>query len=190
MAVRVAVNLASEPFRRDRPILVASAAVAVLLLGALVMLVSLAVFERGEAAQTRLAIGHIEDQLRTLATEQTGLEAALERPENAAVLDKVLFINSLLYRKGISWTRIFSDLAGVVPYNVRLISIRPQVNARNQVALDMVVGAQSQGPVIEMLKRMEGSPVFGATVVYNWLPPAQQEPLYRYRVSVNYAHKL
>ena len=190
MAVRVAVNLASEPFRRNRPILVASTAAGMLLLAALVMLASLAFFERGEAAQTRLAIARVDDQLRTLTAEQARLEATLQRPENAAVLDKVQFINSLLYRKGISWTKIFSDLGGVIPHNVRLISIRPQVNARNQVVLDMVVGAQSQGPVIEMLKRMEGSPLFGATVVYNWLPPAQQEPLYRYRVSVNYGRKL
>ena len=112
------------------------------------------------------------------------------RPENARVFDEVLFINSLLYRKGISWTRIFSDLEEVVPHNVRLISVRPQVNAQNQILLEMVVGAQSQVPVIDMLKRMENSALFGATAVHNWLPPAQTEPLYRYRVSVNYAQKL
>jgi hypothetical protein len=44
--------------------------------------------------------------------------------------------------------------------------------------------------VIEMLKRMESSALFGATAVHNWLPPAETEPLYRYRVSVNYGQKL
>ena len=117
------------------------------------------------------------------------MEADLRRPENAAVLDQVLFINSLLYRKGISWTRIFSDLEGVMPHNLRLISIRPQVNGRNDVLLDMVVGAQSQLPVIEMLKQMESSPLFGSTEVHNWLPPSQTEPLYRYRVTVNYGRQ-
>jgi type IV pilus assembly protein PilN len=101
-----------------------------------------------------------------------------------------LFINSLLYRKGISWTKIFSDLEGVIPHNVRLIAIRPQVNAQNEVLLDMTVGAQSQLPVIDMLKRLEGSPLFGSTQVHNWLPPSQTEPLYRYRVTVSYGRTL
>jgi hypothetical protein len=32
--------------------------------------------------------------------------------------------------------------------------------------------------------------VFGATAVHSSLPPAQTEPLFRYRISVNYAQKL
>ncbi len=78
----------------------------------------------------------------------------------------------------------------MIPHNVRLIAIRPQVNAQNEVLLDMTVGAQSQLPVIEMLKRLEGSPLFGSTQVHNWLPPSQTEPLYRYRVTVSYGRTL
>lgn len=188
--MRISLNLSSEPFRRDRPILVASTFVGVLLAALLVLLVSLAVIERGQVAETRTAIDTIEKRLRAMTTEQTRLEAALRRPENAEVLDLVVFVNTLLYRKGISWTKIFADLADVVPHNVRLISVRPQVNAKNEILLDMVVGSQSQTPVVDMLKRMESSPMFGDTAVHSWLPPAQTEPLYRYRVSVNYAQKL
>lgn len=190
MPMRYPVNLASEPFRRDRPVLVASTVVGVLLVGLLAMLVALAVFERSEAAETRQAIDRFQAELRAMAAEQAELEATLRRPENADALDLVVFVNSLLYRKGISWTRIFSDLEGVLPHNVRLISVRPQVNTRSEILLDMVVGAQTPGPVIEMLKRMEDSPVFSFTAVHSVLPPAQTEPLYRYRVSVNYAQKL
>jgi len=185
----ITINLASEPFRRDRPMVAASVAVGLALGGLLAMLVSLAILERGTAAQTRQDIAQFQRRLQRLNDEQGRMEADLRRPENAAVLDQVLFINSLLYRKGISWTRIFSDLEGVMPHNLRLISIRPQVNGRNDVLLDMVVGAQSQLPVIEMLKQMESSPLFGSTEVHNWLPPSQTEPLYRYRVTVNYGRQ-
>jgi Tfp pilus assembly protein PilN len=187
--MRIAVNLSSEPFRRDRPLLVASIAAGVVMAGLLVMLVTLAMLERGAAAQTRRDIARLEQELQTLNQEQGRLEAVLRRPENAEVLDRVLFVNSLLFRKAISWTQIFSDLEGVMPYNVRLISIRPQVNAQNEVLLDMTVGAESQTPVIEMLKRLESSPAFGSTAVHTWLAPSQTEPLYRYRVSVNYGQE-
>ncbi len=184
--MRIAINLASEPFRRDRPLVAASVAVGLALTCLLATLVWLAVLERGTAAETRQDIGRLRQQMSQMTREQQQLEATLRRPENAAVINEVTFINSLLYRKGISWTKIFSDLEGVMPPNVRLISIRPQVDAQNQVLLDMVVGAQTQSPVIDMLKRMEGSPLFGSTEVHNYLPPSSTEPLWRYRVTVNY----
>ncbi len=190
MPVRIGINLSREPFRRDRPVVVASTLVGLLLAGLLVALVWLTFFQRGEAAQTREAIARLESRARAMTAEQSELETALQRPENAAVLEQVLFVNSLLYRKGISWTKIFADLESVMPYNVRLISLRPRVGPQNQVMLDMVVGSQSQAPVIEMLKNMVSSPLFGATEVPSWLPPAQQEPLFRYRVSVRYGQKL
>ena len=48
----------------------------------------------------------------------------LRRPQNADVLEQSVFLNALLKRKGISWTKIFADLEKVVPYNVRIIQIR------------------------------------------------------------------
>jgi Tfp pilus assembly protein PilN len=184
--MRIALNLSSEPFRRDRPMVVASVATGLFLIGLLAMLVFLAVQERGQATEARQEIADLRKGVAALNREQAELAGLLQRPENVAVLDRVLFINTLLYRKGISWTRVFSDVESVLPYNVRLVSIRPQVDSRNEIFLTMVVGSLSQPPVIEMLKRLENSPLFGSVEVHTWLPPGQNEPLYRYQVSVNY----
>jgi type IV pilus assembly protein PilN len=96
----------------------------------------------------------------------------------------------LLQRKGISWTRIFSDLEKVMPHNVRLVSVRPQLNGPNDLLLDMEVGAQSSEPVVELMMHLEGSPLFGSTTIHSWRPPSQSDPLFRYRVSVTYAQKI
>ena len=78
-----------------------------------------------------------------------------------------------------------------MPHNVRLVSVRlPQINSKNEVLLEMMVGAERQEPVIEFLKRLGESPLFGATDVHNSLAPTQNEPLYRYRISVSYGQKL
>lgn len=188
--MKVSINLASEPFQRTRPMLVASAAAAVLLTGLLGLLISLSVMEKGQAAQSRQAIARLEARLRTLSAEQARLDAILRKPENAEVLDRSLFLNNMLYAKGISWTRLFDDLEKVMPHNVRLIQIRPQVNEQNQITLEMVVGAESSEPVIQMLARLERSPQFNGALPHNRMPPSQSEPLLRYRVTVNYAQKL
>ena len=188
--MRAPINLASEPFRRDRPMIIASAAVAALLAGVLVMLVSLAASERARAKDSREMIARLQSQLRVMGAEQAKLEGVLRRPENAEVLERSVFLNALLARKGVSWTRLFDDLEKVTPHNVRLVQVRPQVTTLNQITLDVVVAAQSVEPIQDFFMKLESSPVFGATTVQNSLPPSQTEPLFRYRLNVNYAQKL
>ncbi len=188
--MRVNVNLASEPFQSTRPMLVASGIAAVLLAGLLVLLIALSTMEKGQATEVQARVDRLQARVTALSAEEARLQGVLRKPENAEVLDRSLFLNSLIYAKAISWTRLFDDLEKVVPHNVRLISIRPQVNARNELSLDMVVGAESPKPVIQMLTHLESSPQFGAVLLQTQIPPSQSEPLLRYRVSVNYAQKL
>ena len=188
--MRIPLNLASEPFRRDRPMIVASASVAVLMAGVLSMLVWLAIAERGEMASTRQAIERLEGQVRTMSAEQAKLEAVLRQPQNAEVLERSLFLNELLQRKGISWTRIFSDLEKVMPYNVRLVSVRPEITPRSQILLTMQIASQSREPLNQMVKRLETSELFGNVTVPVTTPPGQNQPLYLYRITVNYAQQL
>jgi hypothetical protein len=191
MAIRVPINLASEPFRRDRPVLVGSAAVAVVLAILLGFQCVTIYSERHQAADTRVTIDRLNAQVRTLAAGQGKLNVTLTKPENAEVLERSLFLNSLIDRKAISWSKIFADLEKVMPYNVRLVSVRlPEVDSENQVLLDMVVGSKEVPPVLELLKRLEASPQFGPTSVLNSIPPSQTDPYFRYHVSVSYAQKL
>ena len=189
--MHIQVNLASEPFRRDRPVLVASVACGLVLVALLGVLVFLIVSERGRQTETRAAVAKLNSELRRISAEQARLENTLHQPMNAEVLERSLLLNSLIQRKAISWTKLYSDIEGVKPDNVRLIQVRlPQINTHNEVTLDMEVGAKDQGPVIEFLKRLENSPLFGPTNLSRASPPTQNEPLWHFRVTVSYAQKL
>jgi len=188
--MKVSINLASQPFRPNRPVIVGATVLSLVLLALLGALVSLAAVDRAQLADSRSEIGRLETQIRTLSAEQKRLDDVLRQPENAEVLERSLFLNALLYRKGISWTRIFADLEKTMPHNVRVVSIRPSVNNQNQVTLDMVLGSEAPEPIISLLKSLEASPLFGAAYLHSSLPPSQTNPLYQYRVSVNYAQKL
>ena len=189
--MRIHVNLATEPFRRDRAMLMASSACAAVLVALLGVLVFLIVSERSRQTETRAGVAKLNADLRKISDEQTRLDATLRQPMNAEVLERSLLLNTLVQRKSISWTKLFSDIEGVLPNNVRLIQVRlPQVNTRNEVTLDMEVGAQNPEQVIEFLKRLQESPLFGPTNLSRSSPPTQNEPLWRYRVMVSYAQKL
>jgi hypothetical protein len=191
MAIQVPINLATEPFRRDRPVLVASAALGLLLAILLGFEARTIVSERQEGAEIHVTINRLNAQLRGITAEQAKLNALLRKPENAEVMERSLFLNALIDRKGISWTKLFADLEKVVPYNVRLVSVRlPEVDSDNRVLLDMVVGAKDNPPLRELVQHLEASPQFRAPDVQSSTPPSQTDPFIRYHVVVSYAQKL
>jgi hypothetical protein len=63
------------------------------------------------------------------------------------------------------------------------------VNPQDQVSLDMTVGSESPVPMIELLKALEKSP-FSRPEMHLMQQPTQAEPIYKYRVSVQYAQQL
>jgi type IV pilus assembly protein PilN len=190
-AIQVPINLATEPFRRDRPVLVASAALGLLLAILLGFEVKTIISERREGADIHVTINRLNTQMRGITSQQAKLNALLRKPENAEVMEQSLFLNALIDRKAISWTKLFADLEKVVPYNVRLVSVRlPEVDSDNRVLLDMVVGAKERPELVELVRHLEASPQFGPTDVQSTTPPSQTDPFYRYHVVVSYAQKL
>jgi hypothetical protein len=189
--MRIPINLASEPFRRDRPMLMASGACAVALAALLGLLVFLIFNGRARARDTREGVAQLSAQLDAASLGQTQIEQVLRQPANAQVFQRSLLLNALVERKSISWTRIFADLESVMPYNVLLVQVRlPQINSRQEVSLDMTVGAKDWTPVQDFMNKLAESPLFGPVEVHSWDPPSQTQPLYQYRLSIDYAQKL
>ncbi len=189
--MRIPINLSSEPFRRDRPIVAAYAACAIALTVLLGGLIFLILSERHRAHDARVSVARVNEQLRALASDQAKIDAFLRQPPNAQVLQRSLLLNELIQRKSISWTRTFADLEDVLPYNVRLVSVRlPQVTSRNEVVLDMVIAVADPAAAIGFFKKLEDSPKFGTQMVHSSIPPSQNDKFYKYRVTVNYAQKL
>jgi len=188
--MKIPINLASQPFRRDRPILVGSAVVCLLLVATLGVLSSLILMDRAQLADVRTDVSRLDRSLRQAAAEQAALDAVLRQPDNAEVLERTVFLNGLLYRKGISWTKILVDLGHTLPPNVRITNIRPFVNKDNKVTLDMQVAAETPAAVIEFLKALESSSLFDSVSAPSSLAPTQAEPNYRARLTVNYAQRL
>ncbi len=188
--MKIPINLASQPFQRVRAMLLASIGVSVALAGTLIALILLIMADRAQMADVRHDIDRLNRELRQAQSEQVQLTTVVNKPENSEVLERSVFINTLIYRKGISWTRIFSDLEKTLPYNVKVQQVRPTLTSRNQVALDMVLASDNPDGVIKAMQELENSPLFGELLSHTAQPPTQSDPLYRYRITVNYAQKL
>jgi len=189
------INLASEPFRRERARNAALVAACAVLLISLIALVSMVLHERGRAAKLRKEIEVQRVELAKYQRDQARFRSILGKPENTDVFAESAFLNQLIARRAVSWTMVFDDLQTVLPYDMRLVSVRlPQVAAgddpsSNHIQLDMFVGVERQEAVVELLNRLEKSPRFGSAALVSQQPPAQNEPFFRYRISVPYVQK-
>jgi Tfp pilus assembly protein PilN len=191
MPIRIPVNLATEPFRRVRAVVVAAAALSIVLVLVLVLQVYLITSEHGQAADSRTLLNRLNAQINKISLQQQQLDTILRQPENADVLDRSVFLNFLIAHKAISWTKLFADLETVMPRDVRLMSVRlPQVDAQSHVFLDMTVAAKDPVPILEFIKKLESSKQFSETQLLTTTPPSQNEPYIRSRMSVSYAQTL
>jgi type IV pilus assembly protein PilN len=188
--MKIAINLASQPFRRDRAMLVASVLVCCLLVVTLGVLTELAIQDNRQLGDARRGVAGLKQQIQAIAVEQAKLDAVVHKPENETVLERSVFINTLLQRKGLSWNQIFNDLEKTLPYNVKLVSIRPSVDNDGQITLDMTMAAEAAGPVEDAFRAFHASPLFGAAVIKDLTSPTQTQPLYSVAISVTYAQKL
>jgi type IV pilus assembly protein PilN len=161
--MRIDINLASQPYEDARQFWLrwgtALAVVAVLTLALLAGTVTgwlNARRDRAKIADLRTRIGQ-RDETRQQA------EDFLNRPENRATRDESQLLNDLIEHKAFSWTRVLEDLEKVMPPRVHLVSIRPEVDEDNQLALKMVVAGDTRERGIELERRMEDSRRFART---------------------------
>jgi len=163
--MKVGFNLASHPYENLRP-RYTLAWLGVLL--ALVLALVLAGRERQQRTETRSLtqqMARFEQQMQDLARERAELEAWLRRPEVQEIRDHSAFLNSLIRRKSLSWTRMFLDLEEILPPRAQVVAIQPRINREQQPELALSVAAEDMAPLVELLKNLESSPQFGSPTV-------------------------
>ena len=186
----IPINLASQPFRRDRPMVAASILVSLALTGVLAMLIVLALQDKDQLVGINQDLARLNRQIHDASREQARLEAIMREPQNASVLEWSQFVNTLIYQKAISWSRLFTDLEKALPYDVKVVAIHPQVDSRNHVTLDMTLGSDKQASLFQAIHTLEESNAFGVVTPGSSSRPTQADPFWRFRFTVSYAQKL
>lgn len=163
--MKVVFNLASQPYENLRPYHTAGG---IALTVGVVLALLLVGEERQHRSETRSLtqqLSRFEKELEDLNGEQQVLEQWLRRPDVQKIRDHSVFLNSLILRKSLSWTRMFLDLEKILPAKVQVTAIRPHLNQSQQPELSLTVTAAEMGPLVELLKNLESSSQFGSPAV-------------------------
>jgi type IV pilus assembly protein PilN len=163
--MRIDINLASHPYEDARQFWTrwgtAVGAIGLLTL----ILLALDITGWFAARRDRMAMS----QQRTMISERDRVRADAERtlnlPQNRTTRDESQFLNQLIERKAFSWTRVLENLEKVMPPRVHVVSISPQLNEDNELALKMTVAGDSRDRAIELARRMEESRRFAQTQI-------------------------
>ena len=164
--MRLDINLATRPYEDAREFW-SRWGIGVGVLGVVTLvLLTLAVHGWVKAGQDRAAIRRLEQQIADRDRERAQAQAFLELSINRSTRDQSQFLNDLIQRKAFSWTRVFEDLERVMPPSLHVVALKPELNDRNQLELEMKVAADSRAGAVDLVHRMEGSKRFqGAQLV-------------------------
>lgn len=164
--MRLDINLATRPYEDAREFWTRWG-FGVGLLGVLTLvLLGWALQGWTDAGRDRHNIARLQEQIAERDKERALDQAELDKPANRSTRDQSQFLNGLIQRKAFSWTRVFEDLERVMPPNLHVVSLRPELNEQNQMELEMKVVGDTRAAAVELVHRMEGSTHFqGAQLV-------------------------
>ncbi len=163
--MRFDINLASQPYEDSRQFWMRWGTA--LGAGALFTLVLLTLTIVGwvNARRDHHTIAQIRTEIADRDERRTEAERFLNLPENRATRDESQVLNELIERKAFSWTLVLENLEKVMPGRVHLVSIHPELDPDNQLALKMTVAGDSRDRAIELARRMEDSRRFAQTSI-------------------------
>ena len=129
--MKLRLNLSTTPQENNRPFLAGAILLGTVGLLALLILSRAAYSSWQSNRQLRAEISHWQEEIRTNHVKQQDLAQYFQTPAAREVIDRSVFLNSLIDERSFPWTKIFMDLEKTLPPGVRIVSISPHlVNGR------------------------------------------------------------
>ena len=159
--IRLDINLATQPYEDGRrfwmrwgPLLgVAGVVTLALMITAITSWLS--------ARKDQVQISGFRDQIAKCEKERANAQEVLDRAENRSTRDQSQFINGLIRRKAFSWTQVFADLEHMMPPELHVTAIHPEIaKDSNQLQIKLSVAGKSRDRALQLVHRMEQSPRF------------------------------
>src|SRR6187401_1700109 len=112
----------------------------------------------GLAKNIRDAESSAQTEKGSLTNTLSDLGSKLDRPVTTAKIAEIDFLNNLIIRKHFSWTQVFANLEGVIPENVHLSTVSPEI-LKDRVSLHLEIVCRSISDESEFIRRLQASPV-------------------------------
>jgi Tfp pilus assembly protein PilN len=158
----IRTNLSTRPFYNERAV-----RLWLLAFGAVVVaatLFNLAGLVRYSTADTALGTEAVRDEARaaSLRAEAARLRATVDPRQLALASDRAKLANALIDRRTFSWTELFNQFEATLPDDVRITSVRPNLDAQRGFVVDVTIVARSVDDVDRFMQNLEATGAFSA----------------------------
>jgi Tfp pilus assembly protein PilN len=102
----------------------------------------------------------LKEESERLTKSMTELNIKMFSGKAAAKMTQVEILNQILLRKSFSWTKVFANLEEVIPENVYLLSLRPFIDEKGNMGLNIIFRGKSFADGHEFVRTLEGSQIF------------------------------
>jgi type IV pilus assembly protein PilN len=155
--MRFNINLASQPYEAARQFRQRMSALVAALALIAVVLVGYIVYQRVHSRDINRQLSEVRQEIDGLNHEEAQARAILNKPQNRDVAEQSEFLNQLFARKALSWTRIFTEMERIMPYDLHVVSMKPEYTRTNDLMVRIMVATGSRGRAVELVRHMEKS---------------------------------
>jgi len=168
--MRSSLNLATRPLLNTTPLFALLGALTVAAVGLSTWNAALYLSTRSEARAVESQLAELEEQERVLLERRVELTGRLQRTDLKALAERVDAANTVLAEKSVSWNLLLERLQELVPWRVRLDSIRTSVR-KDSVGLALTLRTEKPDYYWDFIEKLEAHDCFSD--VY----PSQQTTL-------------
>ncbi len=156
--MRVTLNLATLPSRRERYAFSWAVPLALLSAAGLIWIIYSGVLNIREYRHIQKDIAQMQGQNRRLSDRESDLRTAVEQPDYQAVAGKAQFLNSLIEQKRTSATDLAAKVSRLIPEDVHLTAMT--LNQSKGSGVSFTVVGRNEEAVEKFLTALEDSPDF------------------------------
>ena len=157
--MRVSLNLALAPSRRERYALAWALPATVLGLAVLALLGFTTWRQFRDYRHVHALLAAQEAREESMRSQEMSLRKELEQPKYRVTLNEVKFLNLLIQRKQVSLTRLAAEITGMLPDEVRLNGLS-LMNKQDELLVRIVLNAKDVKGIETFLGNLEDSPHF------------------------------
>lgn len=180
-------NLASKPFLNTRPVWVVSGVIWLLALALSGYSVVDFLSVRGQEKDAGSKLLALSQKASLLSQQADALNRELSRVNWKKLKLEVDSVAHAASQRQLRWGRLLSDLENVTPWDVRLLSINPAVDASGKVTITLEGVATSREAWLKFLGRLMEDPRFANPIPKQEEAPGTGSPMgYGFSLSVTY----
>lgn len=154
-------NLASTPVKNYSLFFLGCLILTIFTIGFAVFNISS--LSRSFAESKRLQERITEQQRKKLGLQQgaSKIRAEIAQIKTPKFVAETEFINGAIKRRIFSWTQLFNEFETALPNNVKMVSVFPSINVKEEeVRINMEVAGRGLNDILDLIKVLENSPVF------------------------------